>query len=74
MLFHVCISFKVVWFTHKNFRLFCRPTLHKYGMMGHQVQITPGRDTFELSVAVTGPYNADFGKSFSFVGNGTNVY
>jgi DNA-directed RNA polymerase II subunit RPB1 len=36
-----------------------QPTLHKMSIMGHRVRIMPG-STFRLSLAVTGPYNADF--------------
>jgi DNA-directed RNA polymerase II subunit RPB1 len=39
-----------------------QPTLHKHSMMGHKVKIinNPLLNTFRLSVAATGPYNADF--------------
>jgi len=39
-----------------------QPTLHKQSMMGHKIKVIndPNLLTFRISVAVTGPYNADF--------------
>ena len=36
-----------------------QPSLHKMGMMGHKVKITPGL-TFRLNLCCANPYNADF--------------
>lgn len=36
-----------------------QPSLHRNSLMGHRVVIMPGR-TLRLSLAVVGPYNADF--------------
>lgn len=37
------------------------PSLHKFSIMGHRIRVTYGdKKSFEIHVAVTGPYNADF--------------
>jgi DNA-directed RNA polymerase beta' subunit len=59
------VELKVGWFIERelidgDFVLFNRqPTLHKYGLMCHEVQVMEG-NTFRLNLSCTPPYNADF--------------
>ena len=47
--------------TDGDWALFNRqPTLHKMGMMAHEIIVNRGANTFQLPVPCTPPYNADF--------------
>ena len=54
------------WVVHRHmtdgdWALFNRqPTLHKMGMMAHEIIVNRGANTFQLPVPCTPPYNADF--------------